>query len=181
MPLLSVQAVLRIRTVNIVAIHKLGKDKETLAGALATVLSVSSYDALMRLRIPGNGPLTVGVFAEKKRAEELGAKLQSAGFAALILTDADIEAAAVTRVVRRFALGEREIRMATDEGNDVAVSLQDVDLILCGMRISRSTETETVKKPLNKPGTCSAFRRHDAHEDHKDNQRGSHRGKGKVC
>lgn len=130
---------------NIVAIHNLEKDKETLAGTLAAVLNVSSYDALMRLRIPGNGPLTVGVFAEKKRAEELGAKLQSAGFAALVLTDADIEAAAITRVVRRFALGERELQIETEKGDNLHITFQKIDLLLCGMRISRSTETETVK------------------------------------
>lgn len=130
---------------NIVAIHTLGRDKETLAGALAAVLKVSSYDVLMRLRVPGNGPLTVAVFAEKERAEELGAKLQSAGFAALVLTDADIEAAAITRVVRRFTLGERELRIETEKGDNLNITLQEIDLILCGMRISRSTETETVK------------------------------------
>ena len=130
---------------NIVAIHNLGKDKETLAGALAAVLNVSSYDVLMRLRVPSNGPLTVAVFAQKERAEELGAKLQSAGFAALVLTDADIEAAAITRVVRRFALGERELRIETEKGDKLNITFQEIDLILCGMRISRSTETETVK------------------------------------
>jgi hypothetical protein len=131
--------------VNIVAIHNLGTDKETLAGDLASVLNVSAYDALMRLRVPGNGPLTVSVFARKEQAEELGNKLRSAGFSALVLTDADIETASSALVVRRFTFAERELRVITDEGNDLAVSLQNVDLILCGMRISRSTETETVK------------------------------------
>ena len=130
---------------NIVAIHNLGMDKETLAGALAAVLNVSPYDALIRLRVPGNGPVTVAVFAQKERAEELGAKLQSAGFAALVLTDADIEAAAITRVVRRFSLGERELRIETEKGDNLNITVPEIDLILCGMRISRSTETETVK------------------------------------
>jgi superfamily II DNA/RNA helicase len=137
--------------VNIVAIYNLDKDKETLAGTLATVLNVSLYDVLMRLRVPGNGPLTVAVFAQKERAEELAEKLQSAGFAALVLTGTDIEAAAMTRVVKRFVLGTRELRVGTEKG-DFSLSFQDVDLILCGMSITRSTETETVKERSVSPG-----------------------------
>jgi len=138
--------------VNIVAIHNLEKDKEALSGALAAALNVSDYDALMRLRVPGDGPLIVSVFAQKERAEELGKKLRSSGFSALVLTDADIEAASLIPVVRRFALGEHELRVVTDGGDNVTVSLQDVDLILCGMRITCSTGTETVKERSVSPG-----------------------------
>ena len=137
---------------NIVAIYDLAKDKEALAGSLAAVLNVSSYDVLIRLRVPGNGPLTVAVFAGKEQAEELAEKLKSAGFAALVLFDADIEAAALTRIVRRFVLGPQELRVGTEEGDNVTVSLQDVDLILYGMSITLSTGTETIKKRSVSPG-----------------------------
>jgi len=123
-----------------------------MAGSLAAVLKVSPYDALIRLRIPGNGPLTVAVFAEKEQAEELAGKLQAAGFAALVLTDADIQAGVVTWVVKKFVLGPRELQVFTEKGNTLTQAFQDVDLILCGMRITRSTDTETVKERSVSPG-----------------------------
>jgi hypothetical protein len=138
--------------VNIVAIHNLEKDKESLAGSLASVLNVSSYDALMRLRVPGNGPLTVAVSAQTERAEELAEKLRSAGFAALVLTDAEIAAAAVTLVVKRFVLDPRELQVVTEKGDNFVLLLQNVDLMLCGMKIARSTNTETVKERSVSPG-----------------------------
>ncbi len=65
---------------HVVAIHSINKDKETLADSLAKVLKVTIYEALMRLRAPGNGPLIVAVLAEKERAEQLVQQLHSAGF-----------------------------------------------------------------------------------------------------
>jgi hypothetical protein len=138
--------------VNIVAIYNLEKDKETLSDPLAAVLNVSPYDALMRLRVPGNGPVTVAVFAQTEQADELAEKLRSAGFAALVLTDADIQAAAVQWVVKKFVLGPRELQVETDKGENFAVSLQNVELMLCGMRITRTTDTETIKKRSVSPG-----------------------------
>ena len=49
---------------NAVAIHSLTDDKEALGGKLAEALGVTPYEALSRLRIPGNGPLVVAVFAD---------------------------------------------------------------------------------------------------------------------
>jgi hypothetical protein len=138
--------------VNIVAIHNLVKDKEKLAGPLAAVLKVSPYDVLMRLRVPGNGPLTVAVFAEKDRAGQLSEQLHSAGFEVLVLTADEIENAVKVWTVRRFGLGERKLQVGTEKGDSFTISLQDVDLILCGMRISHSTETKTVKKRSVSPG-----------------------------
>ena len=101
---------------HVVAIHSMNKDKETLAGSLAAVLKVTIYEALTRLRAPGNGPLTVAVLAEKERAEQLSEQLHSAGFKALVLTADEIKAAACAWIVRRFSLGERELHVETGEG-----------------------------------------------------------------
>jgi NACalpha-BTF3-like transcription factor len=131
---------------HVVAIHSINKDKETLAGALAMVLKVTIYEALTRLRAPGNGPLIVAVLAEKERAEQLVQKLHSAGFKAVGLTAGEIDTAACAWIVRRFSLGERELHVETEKGDNLDISFQDINLVLRGIRISRSTTTKTVKE-----------------------------------
>jgi hypothetical protein len=131
---------------HVVAIHSINKDKETMAGSLAAVLKVIIYEALTRLRAPGNGPLTVAVLAEKERAEQLLQQLQSAGFTAVVLTAGEIETAAFAWIVRRFGIGKRELHIETEKGDNPDISFQDIDLILQGIRISHDTTTETVKE-----------------------------------
>jgi hypothetical protein len=131
---------------HVVAIHGINEDKETLAGALAAVLKVTMYEALTRLRAPGNGPLIVAVLADGEHAGQLVQQLHSAGFKAAGLTADEIDAAAFAWVVRRFSLGERELHVETEKGEHLDISFQDIDLVLCGIRISRSTTTKTVKE-----------------------------------
>lgn len=131
---------------HVVAIHSMNKDKETLANSLAAVLKVTLYEALTRLRAPGNGPLTVAVFAEKERAEQLVQQLHSAGFKAVVLTADEIDTAACAWIVRRFSLGELELHVETEKGDNLDISFQDIDLILRGIRISRGTTTEILKE-----------------------------------
>lgn len=131
---------------HVVAIHSMNKDKETFANSLAAVLKVTLYEALTRLRAPGNGPLTVAVFAEKERAEQLVQQLHSAGFKAVVLTADEIDTAACAWIVRRFSLGEHELHVETEKGDNLDISFQDIDLILCGIRISRGTTTEILKE-----------------------------------
>jgi hypothetical protein len=130
---------------HIVAIHSIKQDKETLASSLAAILKVTTYEALTRLRAPGNGPLTVAILAEKERAEQLSEQLHLAGFKALVLTDGEIKAASCAWIVRRFRLGEHELHVEREKGGDLDISFQDVDLILRGIRISLGTTKETVK------------------------------------
>jgi hypothetical protein len=131
---------------HVVAIHGINKDRETLAGVLAAVLKVTMYEALTRLRTPGNGPLIVAVLADEERAGQLVQQLHSAGFKAVGLTAGEIDAAAFAWIVRRFSLGERELHVETEKGDTLDISFQDIDLVLCGIRISRSTTTKTVKE-----------------------------------
>lgn len=130
---------------HVVAIHSMKRDKETLAGSLAAVLKVTIYEALTRLRAPGNGPLTVAVFAEKERAVQLVEQLHSAGFKAFVLTSGEIETEACAWNVRRFGLGERELHVEAEKGENLGISFQEIDLILRGIAIARGTATETVK------------------------------------
>ncbi len=131
---------------HVVAIHSMNKDKETLANSLAAVLKVTLYEALTRLRAPGNGPLTVAVFAEKERAEQFVQQLHSAEFKAVVLTADEIDTAACVWIVRRFSLGELKLHVETEKDGNLDISFQDIDLILRGIRISRGTTTEILKE-----------------------------------
>jgi hypothetical protein len=130
---------------HLVAIHSLNKDKETMAGSLAAVLNATPYEALTRLRCPGNGPLTVAVFAGEEQAEHLSERLNSAGFRSVVLRAEEIAGEEGAWTVRSFGLGEHLLHIETEKGKGLDVAFQDVELILPGVSTSRETTTETVK------------------------------------
>jgi hypothetical protein len=130
---------------HIVAVHNLGQDKETHAAAFASALGITRYEALSRLRSPGDGPFTVAVFADQQRAMQLEEKLRSAGFGAVVLTEAEIIAESTPLIARTFILSEHELAVGTETGRRLNISFQDIRLILRGTGIVRGTATETVK------------------------------------
>ncbi|MBI5075864.1 MAG: hypothetical protein HZB62_11960 [Nitrospirae bacterium] len=130
---------------HVVAIHSLGQDRETHASALALALDKTMYEVLSRLRSPGNGPFTVGVFADQERAMQMKAKLQSAGFSAVLLTEGEIVAELSPLIVRKFALSVTGLAVVTETGQSLSIPFQNVRLILRGIGIVRGTTTETVK------------------------------------
>jgi hypothetical protein len=131
---------------HIVAIHSLKEDKQNMAGALAAVMGVTVYEALSRLRPPGSGPVVVAVFAGHDPAAELTAKLRSGGFHASLLTAGEIEAEARHWLVKKFTLGELELKVETAGGGSRTFAYQDIELILRGTGISHTTETKTSKE-----------------------------------
>lgn len=137
---------------HVVAIHNLDKGKESLAGALSTVLGVTVFEALKRLRAPGEGPLIVAVFAEEGPAVQLVAGLQAGGFKASVLAAEEIEAGGRARVIRRFSLGELELGVATNTGEGFSIPYKNIDLILRGTSISSDSTTETIKNRSMSPG-----------------------------
>ncbi|HAM52412.1 MAG TPA: hypothetical protein DCP92_17580 [Nitrospiraceae bacterium] len=129
----------------VVAIYSLKKDKETLSSALAAVLGVTIYEALARLRAPGNGPLIIAFFAEKERAVQLGERLQSEGFKTSLLTASELETEGRALIVKRFSLGEHELDITTDKGDSRRMPFKNIDLILRGTGIAHDVTTETVE------------------------------------
>lgn len=136
----------------VVAIHSLGQDRETRAAALASALGVTKYEALSRLRSPGNGPFTIGVFADQQRAMQIEEKLCSAGFSAVILLEGEITKELSSLSVRKFGLSENELSVITESGQSIRISLQDGGLILRGIGIARDVTTETVNNRSLSPG-----------------------------
>lgn len=130
---------------HIVAIHRLGPDRETRAAALASALGITMYEALSRLRSPGNGPFTIGVFADQQRAMQIEEKLRSSGFSAVVLTEAEIIAERSPLIVRKFGLGGNDLSLTTETGQSLSISFLNIRLILRGTGIVRGTATETLK------------------------------------
>lgn len=130
---------------HIVAIHSLGQDRETHAAVLAAALGITMYEALSRLRSPGDGPFTINVFADQQRAMQSEEKLRSAGFSAVVLTEEEIIAERSPLIARKFSLSENELAVETEIGQSLRISFQDIRIILRGIGIVIDTATETVK------------------------------------
>lgn len=130
---------------HVVAIHSLGPDREARAVSLASALGMTRYEVLSRLRSPGNGPFTIGVFADQERAMQLEERLRSAGFDAVVLTEDEVIAGRAPLIARKFTLTDTEFGVVTDTGQSFQLSFESIRLIARGIGIVRSTATETVK------------------------------------
>jgi len=127
---------------NIVGVYNLKKDRETSADSLASVLGATRYEALSRLRLPGEGPFTVAVLAAKDQAAQLFEKLNAAGFHAVIIGDEDIEAENKALPVRQFSFNDKDLMVGA--GNErLSIPFNEIDLVLRGTRISGSTSLDT--------------------------------------
>jgi len=131
---------------HVLAIYNVKENKQELAGVLATVLKVTVFEALSRLRTPGNGPLVVGVFAEEVQAKKLADELQSKGFSSVVLKNAEIKAEADQWLVRRFDFVEKDLIVKSNDGRSLTIPYRDINLILHGIGIVSSTSMETNKK-----------------------------------
>jgi hypothetical protein len=130
---------------HVVGIYGLGQDKEPLVGPLAAAWGRTNYEALARLRTPGDGPLVVAFFASEEQAERLAARLRSAAFSALVLTPGEIEDEGRARVVSQFELGDRELLVETKKTGRLSVPFLDIELILRGTGVAVTVSTEISK------------------------------------
>jgi len=130
---------------HIVAVDNLGEDREGIARGLSDALGIVFYDALVRVRVPGKGPLIVAVYAEKNFAIEKAEKLCAAGFRTLVLGHDQVETDSARIVVRKFLLKDSEIGFEERTGSPMSIAYDLIRVIIRGIRIVRTTETETVK------------------------------------
>lgn len=131
---------------HIVAIHTLPDKKEALAGALSAALECTAYEALSRLRVPGSGPLVVGVSAAIEPAEELTKKLRAKGFDSLLLKENEIESGSARFVVRKFMFGEAALIAGSKLAESLAIDYGSIDLFIRGTSIEEATEKESIKE-----------------------------------
>jgi hypothetical protein len=130
----------------IVAIDDLGEDREGIARALSEALGTIFYDALIRIRVPGEGPLIVAAYAEKNIALEKTEKIRAAGFRTLVLGQDEVETDGESTIVRKFLFGDGELEIEARTGDAVRIEYDLIDTIIRGTRIVQTTETETVKE-----------------------------------
>lgn len=131
--------------VYIVAIDNLGEDRESLARALSGALGTTVYDALVRVQVPGEGPLIVAAYGEKNIARERAEKLGAAGFRTLVLGQDEVETDEMRTIVRKFLFGDSELEIQARTEETVRIEYALIDIIIRGTRIAQNTETETVK------------------------------------
>jgi hypothetical protein len=131
--------------VYIVAIDNLGEDREGIARALSEALGTAFYDALVRVRVPGKGPLIVAVYKEKNTALERAEKLGAAGFRTLVLGHDEVETDEMRIIIRKFFFGDSELEIEARTGDTVRIEYALITMIVRGTRIVQNTETETVK------------------------------------
>jgi hypothetical protein len=129
----------------IVAIDNLGEDREGIARALSGALGTTVYDALVRVRVPGKGPLVVAAYGEKNTASERAEKLAACGFRTIVLGQDEIETDETRTIVRKFLFDNSELEIEARTGDSVRIEYSRIDIIIRGTRIAKHMETETVK------------------------------------
>jgi hypothetical protein len=129
----------------IVTIDNLGQDREGIARALSGVLGTTVYDALVRVNVPGKGPLIVASYREENIARERSEKLIAAGFNTTVLGQDEIETDKTRIIVRKFLFGNSELEIESRTGDHMNIDYSLVDIIIRGTRIAQNTETETIK------------------------------------
>jgi hypothetical protein len=129
----------------IVSIDNLGQDREGFARALSEILGTTIYNALVRLNVPGKGPLIVAAYREENIARERAEKLVAAGINTLILGQDEIETDKTRIIVRKFNFGNSELEIESRTGEHADIDYSLVDIMIRGTRIAQNTETETIK------------------------------------
>lgn len=130
---------------HIVAVDNLGEDRDGIARALSDALGIVFYDAFVRVRVPDKGPLLVAAYAEESVALEKAERLRAAGFRALVLGQGDVEADSTRIMVRKFLLKDGELGFEERTGGPRSIAYDLIRVIIRGIRIVKTTETETVK------------------------------------
>ena len=129
----------------IVAIDNLGEDREGIARALSEALGTTLYDALVRVRVSGKGPLIVAAYGEENTARERAKKLGAAGFRTFVLGQDEVETDEMRIIVRKFLFSDSELEIEARTGDTMKIEYARIDIIIRGTRIMQNTETETVK------------------------------------
>jgi len=139
---------------HIVAIYNLPKEKEALAATLAATLGATVYEALARLKSPGQGPFVVGVSAASEQAEELCRRLGTNGFDAFLLKAGEIESGEKQLIVRKFMLGENKLTAESGPADRLEVDYTGIYLIIRGTSMAQTTTTESIKQNKFSPATA---------------------------
>ncbi len=128
------------------AIHNLPEDRSALAPALASALGITSYEAGVRLRVSGSGPLVVATFGERTAADEVRRKLEASGLTAVMISDVEIASAQKEFPVRTFRFNDHTLHAESQKQETLAVDYRTIFLIIRGTGIKQETSTVTTKE-----------------------------------
>jgi len=125
------------------AIYNLPEDRAALAPALASALGITSYEASVRLRVPGSGPLVIATFGERPAADEASRKLEASGLSTVMISDEENTSAQKEFPVRSFRFNGHTLHAESRQREALAVDYQKIFLIIRGTGIKQETSTET--------------------------------------
>ncbi len=132
-------------SLNIVAIRNTPENKSNPAAILGEIIGTTQYEAGSRLRVAGRLPVIVAVYAEPASADETAAKLSSAGFGAVVLSEDEIESDNRRFIVRNFFLDDMQLRVESREGEMLLLDYNLIEIILRGTCIEQFSKT-TIEK-----------------------------------
>jgi hypothetical protein len=130
----------------IVAIRTVQGPVDSATRDLAAALDITPYEARSRVIRSGGGPCVVATFAAAEPAAACAARLEQAGFAALVLDSAEVETDAERFVVQQLHLNEHDLQVLNRAGEVRTLPYRDVVLLLRGAGIRSTTTTETTTK-----------------------------------
>ena len=131
---------------HIVALHQLQGSPEELARGLAGALGNTPYEARARVSIPGGGPAIVANFATPEQAAACVARLNSAGFKALVVDSEQIESDRNRLLVRQLQFTTDRLQLVTRDNTKIDIPLHEVKLLLRGTGITSNVQIETDMK-----------------------------------
>ena len=125
------------------AIHNLPEDRAAFAPALASALGITSYEASVRLRVPGSGPLVIATFGERAAADEASRKLEASGLTTVMISDEENTSAQKEFPVRTFRFNDHTLHAESRQRETLDIDYQTIFLIIRGTGIKQETSTGT--------------------------------------
>lgn len=128
------------------AIHNLPEDRAVFAPALASALGITAYEASVRLRISGSGPLVIATFGERPAADEASRKLKASGLTTVMISSEEASSSQREFPVRTFRFNSRTLHVESRQKETLAVDYQKIFLIIRGTGMKQGTTTEITKE-----------------------------------
>ena len=128
----------------LVAIHHTQPTDGSRAPALAAALGKTAYD--VRARVLAPGPCVVTVTKDPAQARATEDALRAAGFSTLVRDSAGLDRPERRFDLRSFALEPEGWRLVNRAGREVVVPYGAVRVLIVGMGVVTTTETEVVTK-----------------------------------
>lgn len=126
-----------------VAVYQLQGTSEQMAQDLAAALGTTTYEARLRVIIPGGGPVVVANFATSEQARDCVVRLHAAGFVSLVVDSEQLETDPTRLLVRQLQFTSDSLQVTTRDDQRLSLPYPEVKLLLRGAGIVSSVQVET--------------------------------------